>query len=190
MRLFVAVDVDADTRRAVERLRRSLRDRHPVAERALRWVEPANLHLTLRFLGEQDPGPIEAALRAPFDPPRFTMTWSGPAWLPPRGRPRVFYLAVDEGAATLRALADELAARFGAIGIPPEDRPFTAHLTLARVREGADPHVVRTLESSPALATPAAGLRVGVDAVVLYESRLSPHGSTYVVRHRSRLRQP
>jgi 2'-5' RNA ligase len=190
VRLFIAVDVDAATRRAVERLRERVRERLPAADRALRWVEPANLHLTIRFLGEQaDPGRIEAALGPPFEQPAFDLAWHDPAWLPPRGRPRVFYLAVGDGVAPLQALEREITHRLAGLGVPPDERPFTAHLTLARVREGADPHVIGRLDAATAHEPVAAGLRVPVGTVVLYESRLSPRGSTYIARHRSALRR-
>lgn len=185
MRLFLAVDVDRATRQAAEHLRARLRDQRAGVERVLRWVEPQNLHLTLRFLGErEDVAPIERALAPAFGQSRFTMTWTAPAWLPPRGRPRVFYVAVGQGEETLRALAEEVGDRLTMLGIPREDRPFTAHLTLARVRDVAEQGILRQAETVVPREPFAPDARVSVDDIVLYESRLSPHGPTYTARRR------
>jgi 2'-5' RNA ligase len=189
MRLFVAVDIDAASRREAERLRTHLRVQRPAFERALRWVEPPKLHLTLRFLGEQpSPDPFRRALETPFAQPPFSFVWGAPAWLPPRGRPRVFHVAVGQGGEALARLADEVTARLVPLGVPPEDRPFTAHLTLARVREDAGSSVL-VRRDDPILQQPfATGVAVPVDSVVLYQSRLSPRGPEYRVEHRVALR--
>jgi 2'-5' RNA ligase len=189
MRLFVAIDVDAATRKAAERLHQELKRERPLAERALRWVDPANLHLTLRFIGERDD--VEGfgrALAEPFAPPAVDLTWGVPSWLPPRGRPRVFYVAVDRGVEVLRALADEVTVRLDALGVPPENRPFTAHLTLARVRDDTAPGIVRQLPSLVPSTPFAPGQQVHVDSVVLYQSHLSPRGPRYEARQRTALR--
>ena len=185
MRLFVAVDVDQTTREAATRLRATLRRERPAVERALRWVEPENLHLTLRFLGDrEDLDALQQVLAAPFSQPGFSFQWKALAWLPPHGRARVLHAAVGEGATALGALAAEIAGRLAALGIPPEDRPFTAHLTLARVRDGAEPGIVRQLAALMPAGAFAPLARVAVESVVLYESRLSPRGPTYLARHR------
>jgi 2'-5' RNA ligase len=186
--LFVAVDVDRETRDAAERLAATLRRAHPGVDRALRWVDVANLHLTLRFLGERDDAEALQHVLAPsFSEPRFFLEWTAPGWLPPHGRPRVFCVDMGAGAECLHRVAGELSARLQSLGVPPEDRPFTAHLTLARVRDGADPAVIGPLRRLVSGLAFAPGRQVPVDNVVLYESRLSPKGPTYVPLLRSRL---
>jgi len=180
MRLFVAVDVDRATRDAARRLRERLHRERPTVDRALRWVDPSNLHLTMQFLGErEDAAAIEQAVSAPFEVPRFRLAWGTPAWLPPRGRPRVFYVAVTEGVASLARLVEAVGQRLAGLSTRPDERPFTPHLTLARVRDGADPGVLRQLGSLVEPVPFAPDAAFGVDAVVLYESRLSPHGPEY-----------
>jgi 2'-5' RNA ligase len=186
--MFVAVDVDRATRDAAERLRTRLTSSRPTLDRALRWVEPDTLHLTLRFLGErEDVGAIERALAPPFAERRFSISWAAPGWLPPHGRPRVLYVAVGDGAEALARVAEEVTTRLQPLGIQPDVRAFTAHLTLARVRDRLEPVLLRQLMAATSASTFAADVRVTVDAVVLYESRLSPQGPTYRAQCRSRL---
>jgi 2'-5' RNA ligase len=183
MRLFVAVDVDRGTREAARALRDGVRRDRPAVDRVLRWVDPGNLHLTLQFLGEQeDAVAIAEHLSSLSEVPSFDLGWGTPAWLPPRGRPRVFYVSLSQGAADLSRLAEAASRHLSALGLRPEDRPFTPHLTLARVRDDFR-REARALAREPA-AAPAHALASGVDRVLLIESRLSPGGPDYQVRSR------
>lgn len=189
MRLFVAVDVDRPTREAAIRLRERMARAVPASENALRWVHPDLLHLTVRFIGDSEQvDAIEALLTRPFAQPRFTLAWGRPGWLPPRGRPRVFQVPLAAGAPALGALAGEVSTRLGDIGVPAEERPFTAHLTLARVRDAAGPGLSRAVEAFVSDGDFASGGTVPVDSIVLYESRLLPRGPIYRARLRSPLR--
>jgi 2'-5' RNA ligase len=188
MRLFVAVDVDAATREGAGRFRDAVARKLPSAERGLRWVAPDNLHMTLRFIGEVDePRPIEDALAPPFDVAPFVLRWGAPVWIPADGRPRVLAVGLDAGGDALATLAARVAARLAAAGIEPEARPFLPHLTLARVREGAAREIARQREAILAAGGRRVAGEVGVSAVTLYESRLSPAGPVYAVRLRAAL---
>jgi 2'-5' RNA ligase len=96
----------------------------------------------------------------------------------------VLHVAVGEGREPLARLAGEVSERLRPLGVPPDDRPFTAHLTLARVRDGAEAGVVRDLQAFVPSEPFAAGGPLRVEGVVLYESRLSPRGPTYSARAR------
>lgn len=141
------------------------------------WTKPANLHLTLRFLGDQIPPALLAALTpglaaiAARTPP-FTIEVRGTGSFPPT-RPRVLWVGVR--GAPLMALAAEVEAAARAVGLPPAD-PFLPHLTIGRVR---GPRLEAELE--PALRA-AAERPWGASAVarlILYQSRLGPGGATY-----------
>ena len=102
----------------------------------LRWVRSANLHLTLRFLGATPAAALpalEAAIgRTASGLAPFEARLAGAGAFPSPARPRAVFLRVTDGAASLGALADGLAAELAAGGWPPGERPFEAHLTLAR----------------------------------------------------------
>src|SRR5437762_14047960 len=105
MRLFVAIDLDDDARRAIageqKRLTRALSESggHPP-----KWVQPTLLHLTLAFLGEV-PAERVAALTAlmseDLDVEPFTAVCAGFGVFPPRGAPQVLWLGVTSGAREL-----------------------------------------------------------------------------------------
>jgi 2'-5' RNA ligase len=185
MRLFVAVDVDQPTREAAHRLRERLVRAVPEAGRTLRWVHPDHLHLTLSFIGERESaGDVLDALAPPLAHSPFTITWGAPAWLPPRGRPRVFYVPIRDGAAAMTRLAALVADRLARLGVERDARGFTPHLTLARVRDGVDGRLCRDVDAAlqgPAFAPESS---VEVRDVVLYESRLSPRGPAYTALQR------
>lgn len=184
MRLFVAVLLP-DTVRAViaaevERLR-------PLAH-GVAWVAEANLHVTLKFLGEVDDARVEAVRealgRASAGAAPFSLEVSGIGAFPTAMRPRVLWAGLGAGAAALAAIAGRVDAALAQAGFPPEDRPFAGHVTLGRIREPRrDPALTAALER-------AARQHFGtvlVDRVVLVRSELSPNGSRYTEVDSSRL---
>jgi len=169
-RLFIAVPVSDEVRRAAARLIAELR----LSGADYKWVEPENLHLTLRFLGatplERIPG-IEAILRRAAQRPRFEISFGAVGAFDSWDDPRVVWLSADEGAAELAALAKLL-------GASEEGRPFSAHLTIGRRRSRSGLERLRAAANRAGLQ----GLRQAVEKVVLFESRLTPQGPKYLVR--------
>jgi 2'-5' RNA ligase len=183
MRLFLAVDLPDAVKAWAGRVRTCVERRQPAAARGLRWVAPAQMHLTLRFLGETAPGiatALSTEVSKAFPIPAFTLRVGQLAWLPPRGRPRVLVADIAEGRAELAALkttVDDVVRRLTGLG--PEERPFTAHVTLARVREDLATLVDRDREAVIAACGLVPDLVSPIDRVVLYRSELSPRGPTY-----------
>jgi 2'-5' RNA ligase len=183
MRLFVAVDLDERVRGAAAACGRDLRDqvesgRRRLAPAGASWVAPQNMHLTLRFLGEVDEeraAQLSRSIAQPFETAPFELALGGLGLFPPAGRPRVLWIGVSEGAAQVAEVYREVERRLDLLGFEREERPFRAHLTLARFREPASIEV-RTLVGQ---GMGAEAGRCLVRDVVLYESRLSPKGPTY-----------
>lgn len=136
-RLFVAVPL-ADT--AVEAVREVLdavrAEPLPPGMRDVRWVRLEGLHLTLAFLGPVEPGrvaAVEAALRrAGAASTAGDGVLAGSGTFPEGGRPRTIWIGVPEGGTVLADLASNLAPVREAGAKSPDDRPFRAHLTVAR----------------------------------------------------------
>ena len=173
-RLFVAVPLDEPAFRAVTGIVERIRaDRAQVApnERDVRWVRMDGLHLTLRFLGPTPEAGVQAIAdavkRAADGHHAFEIGIDGGGAFPNPHRPRTLWLGVTHGTRELAALASAIDRELGTAGWPASERPFRAHLTVARsdgIPAGAD--VGRRL------AEAAAGidLRSVADRVVLFES--------------------
>lgn len=172
IRAFIAIDFDAAARHALADVLSDLRAR-PGGE-AMRWLRPEALHVTLRFLGDVAPESVEAIARAvggevaPLAP--FALTLGAAFLFPSPRRPRVVALEVAP-AEPLGRLAAAVERGVTAAGLPPEPRPFRAHLTLGRTDGRRPPEM--------AGAAAPAGTAVSVDAVVLFRSELRPGGARH-----------
>ena len=175
MRSFFAIAVGGAARDAALALLGELRAGD--AAGAVRWVRPEGLHVTLRFLGEIDAArvaPLAAAVRdelAAREP--FELALGAVHGFPTARRPRVVACTVAPEA-PLQELAAAVERGTARAGFEPERRRFRPHLTLGRVRRGAQP-VLADLPSP----TPSDAARMRVDRVVLYRSELSSSGARY-----------
>lgn len=176
MRLFVALEVQEEPRRELDRRVAGLRGRLPRA----RWVDLGNVHLTLLFLGETGeaavPGLAEALRPAFARCPALDLQLRDGGTFPPRGPARVAWVGVQAPAALPVLHGEVTAAAVAALGIEPEARPFSAHVTLARCsepwkREAADAW-------KAALAGPI-GPAFRVDRGILFESVLGRGGARH-----------
>lgn len=186
MRLFVAVDIDDETRgqiAAATGAMRSALEGSDVPPRVT-WVHSEAAHVTLRFIGdtpEATADRIVAALRRGFAMRPFDVRWERLGTFP-GGRPRVIWLG-PASAEALAALARDVNDRLEPIVGPPEPRPFAPHLTLGRVKEsGRGVDWPQALSSRQWHATTTL-----VDHVTLYVSRLSSKGPTYTALCRAAL---
>ncbi len=166
-----------------DRLRSSLAmeiERLGPQARGVGWVVPENLHLTLKFLGSVEPlrmEQIEGALQATAAAAApFTLAVRGLGAFPSPARPRVIWAGVQTAGTAVAALASRLDDALGPLAFPREERPFSAHVTLGRVREPRrDPALAEAL---------AAGSEKDfgyfrVERMTLMRSDLSPRGARY-----------
>jgi len=179
VRCFVAADLTPDAREDLGGLQVRLRK----AGVECRWVLPAALHLTLKFLGEVAPETFEA-LRNALTPPLgvggpLQLAAAGVGAFPSPQRARVVWAGLTGDVATLARAALTLEARVEALGFPREARPFRAHLTLGRSR---GPGGLQGAEKLLATEATYRGPAFPVGALVLYESRLRPQGPEYLPR--------
>ncbi|HYU16685.1 MAG TPA: RNA 2',3'-cyclic phosphodiesterase [Candidatus Acidoferrum sp.] len=177
LRLFIGVRVSLATVRALDDAVQTMRRSSP-GDRAPRWVSPASYHITLKFLGWARPE-VGFALRdriagAIAGQRAFELETRGLGAFPTPERARVVWAGVDPaGGARLTELAGRVERAAEELGFAREQRPFHAHVTLARLRDPAD---IRTLLGS----CPEQAFRVSwVDSAVLFESHMRSTGSEY-----------
>ena len=201
-RLFVAVPLPDDVGLAIEAVVDRVKERLTDADRAaaangalpggrVRWVRMDGLHVTLRFLGGTSEQRVDAIARAvdaaaglasPFE-----IAIDGAGAFPTAGRPRALWLRIAAGADGLAELAALLDGAMVEAGWPHDDRPFRAHLTVARtdgVRAG--PLAAREL------AAAADGLNAHFPArrLVLFRSHLGGGPARYEPLHEAPIGEP
>lgn len=178
-RLFVALPLPDTAVRALQQVRQTLARR--IDGRAVRWVRPEGMHLTLRFLGDCPPAMLpglqEALDSAAGVVAPLTLSVSRLDCFR-RQRPRVIWVGVADPGARLAALKQSIDSRLAPLGWPPEQRPFAPHITLGRVRRPRGP---LPLPWGQPVAVPG----WEATAVHLIESELRPQGAVYTVRHRA-----
>jgi 2'-5' RNA ligase len=184
MRLFVAVDLPDETTRVIAAEQKLIAAPLVKSGDSLKLVAPERLHLTLLFLGEVQEARVPAvidAMNSAVDLPAFDIAFGGAGVFPPRGAPRVLWLGVTEGAASLTRLQHEIAERIRELGIPFDDRPFHPHLTLGRWRESRSGRAARGRRRRDRGPLSGSGVVVGVRVTraTLYQSRLSSSGPAY-----------
>jgi len=180
IRTFIAVELDAPIQRELEHVQNNLR--RELRSGAVRWVNPGSIHLTLKFLGDVPAAQlpeIKVALQkgcAAFSP--FDLVVTGLGCFPGFSRPNVVWVGVQGDLATLRRLRDSVEQHVAPLGYPTEQRDFTAHLTLGRVKNASPAEARRIGDAVRDAKTGDLGdLHVG--EVHLIRSDLSPQGAKY-----------
>lgn len=169
MRLFIAIELPDGFKKALGRLRADV----PGA----RWVPSEQLHLTLAFLGEVEErtaGELSERL-ALIQVPPFQLRFSEPGCFPNRHRPRVLWAGLEPNP-RLTHLAGRVHEAVLACGIPQEERPFSPHITLARLKFPAVREVGAFLTMPQKMKLPPFPVR----EITLFQSLLTPHGSVHI----------
>ena len=187
MRAFFGIGLPAGVREAVASVMSRFRGLHaPVA-----WTAPGNLHITLVFLGEIDPGQVPRigrelrAVASGTGP--FSVVAEGAGAFPGTRNPRVLWVALLEPLELVRKLQQNMQNALSGAGFPREDRPFHPHITVGRVRGALPP------AWGERFAGELSGRRFGVVPVssfTLYESRPGPGGAVYTPLSDFRLEGP
>lgn len=188
IRAFVAVEIDPVLRQRIARAQEQIRERIGREFRSLgqevriQWVRPDSIHLTLKFLGDIDErliGDIQQALTlAVAAQPQFSVEVGGAGAFPDPRAPRVLWLGLSGHVEALVRLAAEVDQALIALGFPPEAKPYSPHLTLARIKERSR-EMGKMLTGSGVLAHAAQLGSLDVRAVALMKSDLRPSGAVY-----------
>ena len=184
----MAVDLPAETKEQVTTLQARLKtgcrfiDAHP------RWVDPANLHLTLVFLGtlpdEAIPYLTDVSDAVANGTVPFELQMNRIELFPPDAKPpKVISATIGGDRKALKLLQTQLADSLSAAGFDIEQRPYQPHLTLARLTSVKTASRVQNLVSSHSAALQVA---FAVSEIVLFESITKSSGPVYEPLHVSR----
>ena len=152
----------------------------------IKLVEPHNVHITLKFLGDIEEilvPKIEKIIKdAISDLEPFDIELYGCGAFPSLNRPRVVWIGVREGSEILKTIAERIDSGVSKLGFAKETRPFVAHATVARVKGhiGGLPRVITEW-------TNKTFGKCKIDAVILMKSILKPEGPEYYEVRRVRI---
>jgi 2'-5' RNA ligase len=138
VRLFLAIKPTRPAEAQIARVLLKLQEVAGPAAAALKWTPAANVHATLHFLGEVNPtrvSRLRELLGPPLEERPFDVTLGRAGVFPPTGSPRVIWLDIVAGADEVSRVQAELGRRLAKDGFAVDARPFTPHLTVARVRD-------------------------------------------------------
>lgn len=178
IRSFVAVELPEAAKAALTRLQEEVK----TGGGGVKWVEPRGIHLTLKFLGYVDeakvPALVQALTRAceGFGP--LEVALSGLGVFPSPSRPRVAWVGLSGGVETLLRLQEGVENVLSPFGFPQEERAFTPHLTIARLREGVAPDEAKAFGQAFLKASPES-VSFKVEGISLMKSQLTPSGAIY-----------
>jgi len=185
MRCFIAIDIDDNIRTQIDRLQRELREKTGLTRPDVKWVDPALIHLTLKFLGEFRDADIikvcKIAAGVAGTHKGFSISVSKVGSFGPAAR--VLWVGIDRNDAllTLQKGLDEQLSQAGWAG---DKKQFAGHLTLCRIKK---PQAGRILKE---FIKDYSDLSLGslpVDSICVYKSDLTSSGPIYTVVARSSL---
>ncbi len=180
IRSFIAIELPGEVKDELVSLQERLKTVDPLCAR---WVNPAGIHLTLKFLGNIGMHRVDSICQAIGDASRgispFHLSLGKMGAFPNLRRIQVVWVGLAGNLDQLKELQRKIEANLVPLGFPPEGRLFTPHLTLARLREAVNPsfyqalgHIITNtgIESNPSFK---------VNSVSLMRSQLSRTGAVY-----------
>ncbi len=175
IRTFICFELPKDVQREIGELQSRLKG----LGRGVRWVRPQGIHLTLKFLGDVEEELIDAigegVAKASQGTSPIAITLKGSGAFPNFKRPRVFWVGVDEPSGQLIRLQAAIEDELAGLGFDKEQRSFSPHLTIGRVRShdglNAVINALQEIKLEPMTFT--------ANRVVVMQSQLRPGGSVY-----------
>lgn len=180
IRSFIAIELPEEVRSGLRRLQAELRS---AGHAFVKWVAPESIHLTLKFLGNISVEKV-AAITAVMEEAgqgasSFQLKIGGLGAFPNLRRPRVLWLGIAGETDRLVVLQRRIDDGLVALGFAREIRPFTPHLTLARLRQGTSPRDQQTFGELVMKTPLEASYEVSVNSLSLMRSQLLPGGAVY-----------
>lgn len=180
IRSFIAIELPDEVRSGLRKLQGELKS---PGDNFVKWVAPDGIHLTLKFMGnitQQKVGQIVRILeQAVQGVSPFRLVVSGVGAFPNLGQPRVLWVGVSGEVDKLLTVQKCIDDGLVSLGFVKEMRPFTPHLTLARLREGASSGDRGSFGEIVTRKSPKFNYEMVVDGVNLMRSQLLPSGAVY-----------
>ncbi len=191
LRSFIAIELPAQVCDAIQK--QTTRLRQTLGDDLVRWIPTQNMHLTLKFLGDINTSHLEflkqLLAREADSHPQFNLQLGGLGSFPNSRKPRLLWIGIQTPT-DLASLQKSIEAGTTRLGYEQEERAFSPHLTIGRVRQTVSPQELQKIRT--ALDTIQLG-NIGiarVDSVHLFKSDLQPSGSIYTKLFSAPLSKP
>lgn len=175
MRTFIAIELDKEIKKALSKIQDELK----TTQADVKWVEPENIHLTLKFLGEIEENKIPRISQILKDissqTKAFMIALSELGAFGGLKYPRVVWIGIREGKTELSKLAGLIEDSLAQLKFPKEKRGFSAHFTLGRFRSGKNKDILCQKLNT----TQVPELRQEIRSIILFKSILTSKGPLY-----------
>jgi 2'-5' RNA ligase len=179
MRTFIAIELPQDIKDAISRVQVKLK----ATGADVKWVAPSNIHLTLKFLGEIDEKTRDAVIEVMQEISsgigQFPVKLGSIGAFPRIQSPRIIWIGLSQGHDQIKTIAQRLETELETCGLAKENREFSSHITIGRIR---------SLKNNDALAAGISKLDGTVTEnlgeflagnITLFKSTLTPQGPIY-----------
>ena len=176
LRTFIAVSLSSTVLAEIKKIVRTFQTHFW----NVRWVEPKNMHVTLKFLGDTPlndlPQLILTVTQCTSEMGSFDLTFRGLGAFPNRESPKTVWIGCQEGSKELIQLAESIDSDLLPLGFPREPRRFSPHLTIGRIKKSVQESPLMSLagEEQDRLFGSCS-----VSEVQIFSSELTRHGAIY-----------
>ncbi|MDD2654765.1 MAG: RNA 2',3'-cyclic phosphodiesterase [Candidatus Omnitrophica bacterium] len=176
IRTFIAIELDKQTQESLAKIQNELK----ASGSDVKWVEPKNIHLTLKFLGDIETDLIPKIKNMLEDLSKnhnkFSAAIKELGAFPNARSPRVIWVGIEAGKENSVSIANDLDNNLSKLGIPKEERDFVPHLTLGRVKRPINRFKLSELINKN---KDISDLNFVADRITLFKSTLTPKGPIY-----------
>jgi RNA 2',3'-cyclic 3'-phosphodiesterase len=180
IRSFIAIELPEEVKCGLLKVQNALKSADPACAK---WVDPSGIHLTLKFLGnvkaDKIDNIIQSMKQAAENAAAFHLEIEGLGAFPNLKRVQIVWAGITGDLDKLNLLESNLEAALTPLGFKPENRPFTPHLTLARMREYATPIQRQALGEAIAQSKFESNMVINVAWISLMKSQLTRSGAIY-----------
>ncbi len=188
-RLFIALEIPPNAQQKLVGVQQSLK-----SARGIRWSNPANLHLTLQFLGDtslEKVSQLENTLQKTVPAINcFALQFGQLGVFPNFKRPQIIWVGVSAEQKTLQTLHKAVINATQSLGFEPEKRPFKPHLTIGRLHKWAKRQEFQILEQTIQRNQRNKIAEINVTHIALIRSQLKPAGPIYTSLAKIKLGYP
>jgi len=188
MRSFIAIEPSLQIKNYLSRIQ----DKLKTGGIDIKWVNPRDIHLTLKFLGDIEDAildKITGILEAvSCGKSAFPMRLSSLGAFPDINFPRILWIGIDKGDQKVKEIVKDLEGRTSRLGIPKEEKAFFSHLTIGRARPGLNRRKLVEILTILKNEIAKEELESYVTKLTLFKSTLTPQGPIYAILKEANLK--